>query len=129
MAKKPKLMIIEDDRDIINIIRINFELKGFDVYGCPKSSRGLAESLLELPDAIILDLLMPDKNGWEVLDELKGNPVTRDIPVIICSVMKQPRAIEKAKEMGAFDYIQKPFDTLELISVVESAIYPTGHTK
>ncbi len=129
MAKKPKLMIIEDDRDIINIIRINFELKGFDVYGCPKSSRGLAESLLELPDAIILDLLMPDKNGWEVLDELKGNPVTRDIPVIICSVMKQPRAIEKAKEMGAFGYIQKPFDTLELISEVESAIYPTRPSK
>ncbi len=123
MGKKPKLMVIEDDRDIINIIRINFELKGFDVYGCPKSSRGLAESLIELPDAIILDLLMPDKNGWEVLDELKGNPVTRDIPVIICSVMKQPRAIEKAKEMGAFSYIQKPFDTGQLISVVESAIY------
>ena len=123
MAKKPKLMIIEDDRDIINIIRINFELKGYDVYGCPKSSRGLAESLIELPDAIILDLLMPDKNGWEVLEELKANPVTRDIPVIICSVMKQARAMEKAKEMGAFDYIQKPFDTALLIATVEGAIY------
>jgi DNA-binding response OmpR family regulator len=123
MGKKPKLMVIEDDRDIINIIRINFELKGFDVYGCPKSSRGLAESLVELPDAIILDLLMPDKNGWEVLEELKANPVTRDIPVIICSMMKQPRAIEKAKEMGAFAYMRKPFDTSELIAMVEGAIY------
>ncbi len=126
MSKKPKLMVIEDDRDIINIIRINFELKGFDVYGCLKSRRGLAESLLELPDAIILDLLMPDKNGWEVLEELKTNPVTRDIPVIICSVMKQPRAIGKAKEMGAFAYVQKPFDSLELISLVEGAIYRNG---
>ncbi len=128
MPKKPKLMVIEDDRDIINIIRINFELKGYDVYSCPKSSRGLAESLIELPDAIILDLLMPDKNGWEVLEELKFNPVTRDIPVIICSVMKQPRAIEKAKGMGAFSYVQKPFDTAELISVVEGAIFE-GRTR
>jgi len=78
---------------------------------------------VELPDAIILDLLMPDKNGWEVLEELKANPVTRDIPVIICSMMKQPRAIEKAKEMGAFAYMRKPFDTSELIAMVEGAIY------
>ncbi|MHB8780670.1 MAG: response regulator [Candidatus Geothermincolia bacterium] len=119
MPSKPKLLIIEDERAIINIMRINFEMAGWEVSGCEKSVEGLAESLIELPDVIILDLLMPGENGWEVLEELKANPVTRDIPVIICSVIKKPEEQERTLSMGAAAYVSKPFDVSKLVSLTE----------
>ncbi len=122
MAPKPKLLVIEDEDAIINIMRINFELEGFEVSGCSKSVEGLRECLIELPDIIILDLLMPEESGWEVLRELKANPVTRDIPVIICSVVKQEDERERTLQMGAAAYVTKPFEVRELIDMSEKLI-------
>ncbi len=119
MLSKPKILVIEDDPNIITLLRINFEIRGFDVYGCIKSTEALADSLLELPDVVILDLLMPEETGWQVLEKLKANPVTRDIPVIICSVVAGVKDRERAAEMGAAAYITKPFELRELAEAVE----------
>jgi len=121
MPPKPKLLVIEDEEAIINIMQLNFELEGFEVFGCSKSLESLRECLLELPDVIILDLLMPEESGWEVLRELKSNPVTRDIPVIICSVIKQEEK-ERTIQMGASAYVTKPFEIRELIEMAERLI-------
>ncbi len=122
MSPKPKLLVIEDEDAIIKIMRINFELEGFEVFGCNKSLEGLRECLIELPDVIILDLLMPEESGWEVLRELKGNPVTRDIPVIICSVIKKEEEKERTMQMGAAAYVTKPFEIRELIDMASKLI-------
>ncbi len=122
MSPKPKLLVIEDEDAIIKIMRINFEMEGFEVFGCSKSLEGLRECLIELPDVIILDLLMPEESGWEVLRELKNNPVTRDIPVIICSVLKQEKEKTRTIQMGAAAYISKPFEIRELIEMAEKLI-------
>lgn len=122
MSSKPKLLVIEDEDAIIKIMRINFELEGFEVFGCNKSLEGLRECLIELPDVIILDLLMPEESGWEVLRELKSNPVTRDIPVIICSVIKKEEERERTLQMGAAAYVAKPFEIRELIDMAEKLI-------
>ncbi len=119
MLSKPKLLIIEDDPNIITLLRINFELRGFEVHGCEKSATALANSLLELPDVVILDLLMPEETGWDVLEKLKSNPVTKDIPVIICSVVAGAADKERAASMGAAAYITKPFELSELIEAVQ----------
>ncbi len=119
MLSKPKILVIEDDPNIITLLRINFEIRGFDVCGCIKSTEALADSLLELPDVVILDLLMPEETGWQVLEKLKANPVTRDIPVIICSVVAGEKDRERAAEMGAAAYITKPFELRELAEAVE----------
>ncbi len=121
MLSKPKLLVIEDDPNIITLLRINFEIRGFDVYGCEKSTTALANSLIELPDVVILDLLMPEETGWDVLQKLKGNPVTRDIPVIICSVVAGEADKARAVSMGAVAYIAKPFELQDLIDAVQRA--------
>ncbi len=126
MLSKPKLLVIEDDPNIITLLRINFEIRGFDVYGCEKSTTALANSLLELPDVVILDLLMPEETGWDVLEKLKGNPVTKDIPVIICSVVAGVADKERAASMGAAEYITKPFELSELVEAVQRV---TGLTR
>jgi CheY-like chemotaxis protein len=122
LAAKPKLLIIDDDMAIIEIIRLNFEMRGFEVTGLPRSREALQESLVELPDAIILDLLMPGRNGWEVLEELQNNIVTRDIPIIICSVISRRAVVADLLAKGAAGFVSKPFDLDELIGVVEKAI-------
>ncbi|MHB8781657.1 MAG: response regulator transcription factor [Candidatus Geothermincolia bacterium] len=77
---RPKLLVIEDDQDILNIISMDLTDDGFEVSGCRRPIQGVKDCLTELPDAIIVDLLMPGMNGFEVLRELKANTVTKDIP-------------------------------------------------
>ncbi len=119
MLSKPKILVIEDDPNIITLLRINFEIRGFEVCGCDKSTKALEDSLLELPDVVILDLLMPEQTGWQVLEKLKANPVTRDIPVIICSVVAGEADKERAAKMGAAAYIAKPFELRDLMEAVQ----------
>jgi CheY-like chemotaxis protein len=119
---KPKLLIVDDDVAIIEIIRLNFEMRGFEVMGLPRSREALQESLVELPDVIILDLLMPGRNGWEVLEELQDNIVTRDIPIVICSVISRRAVVADLLAKGARAFVAKPFDLDELIRVVEDTL-------
>jgi DNA-binding response OmpR family regulator len=121
-GSRASLLVVDDEKWIIDIIRINFEMRGFEVYGCFDSTEALEMARSKQPDIIILDLLMPEKNGWEVLAELQADDATRSIPVIICSVMKQSQVKERALESGAIDYLPKPFDADNLISVVEAAL-------
>ncbi len=116
---RPKLLVIEDETAIIDILRMNFELEGFEVAGCDMSTGALKEALIELPDVIILDILMPLQSGWDVLEELKANPVTRVIPVVICSVVKNKEAQEKSARMGAAAHVAKPFEIAELVNLAK----------
>ncbi len=107
---------------IIQLFRLNFEMRGFEVADCDCSADIIEQVLDEAPDVIILDLLMPLKSGWTVLQELKEDARTAPIPVVICSVMAKPEDRRRGLEMGAFSYITKPFDLKELGEVVERAI-------
>ncbi len=123
---KPKLLLIEDDAAIIDILRINFERAGFEVHGCSRSRESLKECLAQLPDAIILDLLMPERSGWKVLEDLKAHPVVKDIPVIICSVGRKKELHDIAREMGAAAFISKPFDVAEMLKLVQGIVGQEG---
>lgn len=120
--EKPKLLVIENEPGILDILRINFTIEGFDVYGCDHSPESLKEALIELPDVIILDILMPFQNGWEVLEELKVNPVTQVIPIVVCSVLTKPEEQDRARSLGAAAYVTKPFDVVELVETVKRVI-------
>ncbi len=120
--KKYKILAIEDESVIVQLFRFNFELRGYDVLGCEGTENITERVLKEQPDLIILDILMPGKNGWLVLEELKSNESTSSIPVVICSVMAKPEDRKRGKDMGAFEYVTKPFDLRELVAVVERAL-------
>ncbi len=116
---KKKIMVVEDEPIIVQLFRINFELRGYQVVGIEGSENVLEKVIEEEPDLIILDLLMPKRNGWDVLEELKANPKTASVPVIICSVIAKPEDIRRGEEMGASAYVTKPFELREMVSVVE----------
>lgn len=120
--KKLKILAIEDEPVIVQLFRFNFELRGYDVLGCDVTQDIAGQVRTEQPDIIILDILMPGKNGWLVLEELKSDESTSSIPVVICSVMAKPEDRKKGKDLGAFEYVTKPFDLRELVAVVERAL-------
>ena len=113
-----KVLIIEDDDLVRNYIQKVLKFKGLDTKGSPDGETGLAEVLEYLPDIILLDIVMPGKDGYEVCAELKSNKKTKDIPIIFLSSRTQSKDIVRGFELGIVDYITKPFNEYELMSRV-----------
>lgn len=111
-----RILVIEDERRIADILRINLEAEGFQVITAENGVKGLEKALDFHPDLITLDVLMPGKNGWETLRCLKGDERTRDIPVVMITVVPES---EQAMNLGASYYILKPFRIEEVLEVIQ----------
>lgn len=120
--RRYKILVIEDEPIIVQLFRINFEMRGFEVLGTDGSKDALQRALEERPDLIILDILMPGKSGWQILEELKSREELSSIPVVICTVMAKDEDYKHGKKLGAAAYITKPFELTELIHVVERTL-------
>ncbi len=118
----PKVLVIDDDPVIVELLRVNFEIEGFEVVGAGDGPEGLARAASEQPDLILSDIMMPRMDGMEVLARLRKDPATRDIPVILLSAKAQSAEVEQGMEAGADDYVTKPFDPLELIDRVNAVL-------
>ncbi len=116
------MLAIDDDPDTIYLLRENLSDAGYRVVGALSGEEGLEKARTLRPFAITLDLLMAHRSGWEVLRDLKSDPVTTSIPVIIISVVDSK---EPAYRLGAFDYLVKPFDREAIIRALER-IPPPG---
>lgn len=112
-----KILIVEDDRFLLNAYKYKLERSGFEVITALDGEEALKVLKNDLPDLIILDLIMPNKDGFEVLEEIKKDLNLKKIPVIVCSNLGQPEDIKKAKELGASDYFIKSDLSLEEIVV------------
>ncbi len=111
-------MVVDDDPDLVEIVRITLEAKGFNVR-CAYSGKHLFACLEVLkPDLILLDIMMPQMDGLEVLTRLKGNPATASIPVILLTVKGEPEDVIKGYERGADIYITKPFTSTEVLEAI-----------
>ena len=102
-----KVLIAEDDEFLLKVYRMTLEQEEFDVVIAEDGEEALEQAKKEKPDLILLDILMPKKDGFDVLKELKENKDLKDIPVIILSNLGQEADIEKGKALGAVDYIIK----------------------
>ncbi|MBD3206686.1 PAS domain S-box protein [Candidatus Bathyarchaeota archaeon] len=116
------ILILDDEADIRNLGRRILEEKGYKVLTAEDSSTGLRMAEEELPDLILLDVVMPGRSGFDTCRELKLKSSTRDIPVIMFSVLSRDVDKKMAEEAGADDYITKPFDTEELLSSIKKAL-------
>jgi two-component system, OmpR family, phosphate regulon response regulator PhoB len=105
MAKK--ILIIEDDKFLRKIIKRKFSGEGFDVIEAVDGERGITLAKNDQPDIIILDLVLPEINGFEVLQTLKQTPETSEIPVIILSNLGEEENVKKGLAAGAADYLIK----------------------
>lgn len=114
--QKQKIVILaEDDRTIARLIIFKLEKEGFKVIHF-LNGEGVVDTVSKiLPDIVILDVMMPIQDGISILKEIKANPKTKHIPVVILSAKGQEKDIIKGMEIGASDYISKPFSPSELI--------------
>ncbi len=112
---KLTVLVIDDDPVILELLRVNFEIEGFDVICATDGEEGLKRAQTERPDAVISDIMMPRRDGLQLLADLKGDPATEDLPVILLSAKAQKSEVQQGLDLGADDYITKPFDPLELI--------------
>ena len=124
MKEKPKrILCIEDEAEMIELMRLVLGRKGYQVSGAVGGQEGLEKVRAEMPDLVLLDLMMPDMGGWEVYQQMKADDKMKDIPVIIVTAKAQ--SIDKV--LGLYiakvdDYIAKPFSPTELIDSVEHVL-------
>jgi len=122
------VIYIEDDPEMIDLVTLILNRRGFVVKGAHGGKQGLEMVLKEKPDLILLDLMMPDLDGWDLYQRFKSNETTKDIPVIIITAKSQP--IDRV--LGLYiakvdDYISKPFHPQELLESIEKVL--TSRTK
>lgn len=119
---KKKLLLIEDNQEVReNTVEI-LELAGYEVYSAVNGKEGVEKAIEVLPDLIICDIMMPVLDGYGALHLLNKNEKTSSIPFIFLTAKSERSDMRKGMEMGADDYITKPFDDLELLSAVESRL-------
>ena len=122
MAKK-RVLCIEDHPEMIELIRLILGRQGFDVDGAEGGREGLQAMQEHPPDLVLLDLMMPDMDGWEVYRQIKANDQLRDIPVI--AVTAKAQGIDRVLGLhiaGMDDFITKPFGPKELVASVERVL-------
>ncbi len=120
---KRKIIYIEDEPEMIDLVRLILGRKGYEVIGAKGGREGLEIVQEEIPDLVLLDLMMPDMDGWQVYQQMRIGETTRDIPVIIITAKAQ--SIDKVLGLHIAkvdDYISKPFNPKELVDSVESVI-------
>jgi two-component system, OmpR family, response regulator VicR len=118
-----KIVCIEDDREMIDLVKLILMRKGYSVHGAEGGEEGLKLVREVHPDLVLLDLMMPDMDGWEVYQQMKADPDTRDIPVIVVTAKAQ--SIDKILGLHiakVSDYITKPFGPSELIQSIETVL-------
>jgi CRP-like cAMP-binding protein/CheY-like chemotaxis protein len=117
-----KILIIEDNNDIReNVVEI-LELAGYNVFEANNGRTGVDLAVKNIPDVILCDIMMPELDGYGVLYMLNKNPVTAAIPFIFLTAKAERVDLRKGMEMGADDYLTKPFDDMELLSAIESRL-------
>ena len=107
MSKQKKVLLIEDDPFLQSMYANKFELEGFLVVVAEDGQKGLRLAEKEEPDIILLDILLPQMDGYEVLQNLKANNKTKDIPVLLLTNLSQRNDIQRGIELGAVDYLIK----------------------
>ena len=118
-----RVVCIEDEPEMIDLIKLILSRKGFEVLGANGGEKGLKLIRENLPDLILLDLMMPEMDGWQVYQQLKADDATKDIPVIVVTAKAQN--IDKVLGLHIAkvdDYIPKPFSLQELIDRVEDVL-------
>src|SRR5476651_2433091 len=117
-----KILIIEDNNDIReNVVEI-LELAGYQVFEANNGKKGVDLAVKNLPDIILCDIMMPELDGYGVLYMLNKNPETATIPFIFLTAKAERLDLRKGMEMGADDYLTKPFDDMDLLSAIETRL-------
>lgn len=116
------ILIVEDERDLVDLIKFNLERANFNVLTVFDGEEALSQARLHSPDLILLDLMIPKLNGHDVTGALKRDHSTRDIPIIMLTARSQESDIVVGLQLGADDYVTKPFSLKVLLACVTAVL-------
>ncbi len=119
---KPKILVIEDERALVEVLTYNLEREGFEVLSATDGREGLRQAQLRLPDLVVLDLMLPVMPGLEVCRELRTGTRTRDIPIVMLTAKAEESDQLVGFAMGADDYVTKPYSMKVLIQRVKKEL-------
>jgi two-component system, OmpR family, alkaline phosphatase synthesis response regulator PhoP len=116
------VLVVDDEAPIRLLCRVNLEAEGMNVLEAADGDRGLELARSELPDVILLDVMMPGRSGWEVAEELLADETTSGIPIIFLTARAEIRDRAKGIDLGGVDYVTKPFNPVELAPLVQDLV-------
>ncbi len=117
-----KILVVDDDEALVDVVSNLLKLEGYEVLEAYNGKAGLEMAKEKKPHVIILDIMMPEMDGYQVLEKLKEDPETNDIPVIMLTARTEDKAVIESWKKGADFYIPKPFEIDELLHVIELVI-------
>jgi CheY-like chemotaxis protein len=121
-ARKPCVLVVDDDAAIRTLCSVNLELAGLEVLEAGDALRGLERARVDRPDLVVLDVMMPGLDGFELAAKLRRDVQTRAIPLLFVTGESAPSGKARARALGALDYVTKPFDPVALASLVARAL-------
>jgi len=116
------VLVIDDEAPIRLLCRINLEAEGMEVLEAATGPAGLALARAELPDVVLLDVMMPGLDGWQVAGELLDDPATSGLPIVFLTARAELRDRARGLGLGGVEYVTKPFDPVELATVVRELV-------
>ena len=117
-----KILVVENHADMREILVRILDLMGFTVITSRNGKEGIEKALVEKPDLIVMDIMMPEISGWEATRILRGNPETKDVPVLAATVLFRPVDLQMCISVGCNDYIVKPFTVKQLRRKIERLV-------
>ena len=128
LPDKKKILVVDDEDDILHFLELVLREKGYDVVTAGGGHEALTQAQIERPDLVLLDIMMPQMDGWEVLKLLRVDEETAHIPVAMLSARTEAKDRVQGLQEGAVDYICKPFSLKELLSKIEQ-VFAGAHQK
>jgi CheY-like chemotaxis protein len=114
-----RILVVDDDPTILRLLQVNLEMEGHEVLTAGDGHEALARLRDDAPEVVLLDVMMPGLDGWQVCEQVRADPALAATPVVILSARAQQSDLERGVQAGADAYITKPFDPLELVELVE----------
>jgi DNA-binding response OmpR family regulator len=123
---KPRILVVDDEPDLIAVLRMGLQMEGFDVLEAADGVEGLKRAREDKPDLVVLDLMLPKMDGYQVCRSLKFDPRYKSLPILILSARPGDQDRRLALEMGADDFIRKPYDLKDLVNRIRGRLKHGG---
>jgi len=124
-----RVLIVDDEPSIVRLLKVNLERQGYTVQTAENGVHALAKIMVEYPDLLITDVMMPEMDGFELVEHVRRHPALRDLPVVLLTQKSAERDVMAGYARGADVYLNKPFNPAELLLVARRLLFPgqPGH--
>lgn len=116
-------LVIDDDPTIADMVALMLTIEGFDVTVAASGADGLLAALSDQPDVIVLDVMMPKVDGWQVASKLRNHAGLADVPIVFCTALSDDESTWQGWQSGAASWVTKPFDPGHLVAEVSRAVH------